>query len=194
MPRKPKVSVPRHFILCQESLWVLHYKECTETSAHYSGKCMHIHGQEKPKHRYTSHPTEWALEQARAQQRQWQLCSRRGEQSMALHPLAHIHYLSCLLQEICSWADSAILKSFSLFPRGCFLLPVYGEKCATRCLKGVGRTQHAPAGTQGLSRVSVFLPSGRILLMLRTVIRLLTSLLMLWATPGYCRTEWRGQC
>lgn len=26
--------------------------------------------------------------------------------------------------------------------------------------------------------------------MFRTVIRLLTSLLMLWATPGYCRTEW----
>lgn len=26
--------------------------------------------------------------------------------------------------------------------------------------------------------------------MLKTVIRLLTSLLMLWATPGYCRTEW----
>lgn len=26
--------------------------------------------------------------------------------------------------------------------------------------------------------------------MLRTAIRLLTSLLMLWATPGYCGTEW----
>lgn len=38
--------------------------------------------------------------------------------------------------------------------------------------------------------VLVFLPSGRMLLMLRTVIRLLTSLLMLWATPGYCKTEW----
>lgn len=104
-------------------------------------------------------------------------------------PTAHIHYLSCFLQEICSWADLSILKSFTLFPWGCFFPPVYREKYATCFLKGVGRTQHVPAGTQSLPRVSVFLPSGRILLMLRTVIRLLTSLLMLWATPGYCRTE-----
>lgn len=32
-------------------------------------------------------------------------------------------------------------------------------------------------------------PSGRALLMLRTVIRLFTSLLMLCATPGYCRNQ-----
>lgn len=34
-------------------------------------------------------------------------------------------------------------------------------------------------------------PSGSMLLMFSTVMRLLTSLLMLWATPGYCK-EGRG--
>ena len=33
--------------------------------------------------------------------------------------------------------------------------------------------------------LNLFLPSGKALLMLRTVIRLFTSLLMLLATPGY---------
>lgn len=116
--------------------------------------------------------------------------SRVWLSKLALHPL-HILYLSHFLREICSWADLAILKSFLLFPWGCFLLPVFRETYTMRCWEGAGRIQHVPVGTQGLPKVSVLLPSGRILLMFRTAIRLLTSLLILCATPGYCRTEWK---
>lgn len=114
-PRKAsKVSIARHFILSQESLWVCLYREHTETGVGYSDRRVHTHDQKK--RRCTSHPTEWALEQARAQQRQQQLCSRTGEQSMAPQagsaPSAHVYSLSCFLQEICSCADLRILSPF----------------------------------------------------------------------------------
>lgn len=57
-------------------------------------------------------------------------------------------------------------------------------------LEGGWQNLTCTSGNTGPARDSVVLPSGRILLMPRTAIRLLTSLLMLWATPGYCGTEW----
>lgn len=115
-PRKPsKVSIPRHFIFCQESLWVCLYREHTETSAGYFGRCVHTHGPKHPAALPTPPGGHWSRHMP--QQRQHSSAAQQGNRAwlpkLALHPLP-TSAASCLLQEICSWAH---LVSLSSFPR-----------------------------------------------------------------------------
>lgn len=135
-PRKPsKVSIPRHFILCQESLWVCLYREHTETSAGYSGRCVHTHGQET--HRCTSHPTKWALEQACAPAKAAAVLqpNRGTEHGSPSWPCTLCPHLLPLLLS----AGNLLLGRLSVSKS---VSPVFGGTHGMCCLKRVGRTLH----------------------------------------------------
>lgn len=145
-PRKAsKVSIPTHFILSQESLWVCLYREHTETRVGYSGRRVHTHGQKKPcvctqwvhfpPHQVGTGAGTCPAKAATALQQD------RGTEHGSSSWLCTLcpHLLPLLLSAgnllLCRPKDT---KSFS---------PVYGGTHEMHCLKGVGRTQPAPVGT-----------------------------------------------
>lgn len=115
-PRKAsKVSIPRHFILSQESLWVCLYREHTETHVGYSGRHVHTHGQKKPCvcTQWVHFPPHQVGNWSKHVPSKGSSSSAAGQGNRAwLLKLAHIYSLSCSLQEICSCADLRILSPF----------------------------------------------------------------------------------
>lgn len=145
-PRKAsKVSIPRHFILSQESLWVCLFREHTEhVWVTLAGACIHM---VRKNHVYahsgcTSHPTKWATGAGTCPAKAaTALQQDRGTEHGSSSWLCTLcpHLLPLLLSAgnllLCRLKDT---KSFS---------PVYGGTHEMHCLKGVGRTQPAPVGT-----------------------------------------------